>query len=181
MAYNTTPVLISGGGPVGLVLSIELAWRGVPSIVLNTEPTTAVHPQGNTHNSRTMEHYRRLGIADRVRAVGLPPKFTTDISYLTRFTGHEFARIPMPSSAEKQRRIAEQDMSFLTPEPIHRSSQLYVEAELFAHAETLDGIDLRFGWELIDFTQYADRVESTIRHSETGDTETIVSKWLAGC
>ena len=181
MAYNTTPVLISGGGPVGLVLSIELAWRGVPSIVLNTEPTTAVHPQGNTHNSRTMEHYRRLGIADRVRAVGLPPKFTTDISYLTRFTGHEFARIPMPSSAEKQRRIAEQDMSFLTPEPIHRSSQFYVEPELFAHAETLDGIDLRFGWELIDFTQYADRVESTIRHSETGDTETIVSKWLAGC
>ena len=181
MAYDTTPVLISGGGPVGLVLSIELAWRGVPSIVLNTEPTTAVHPQGNTHNSRTMEHYRRLGIADRVRAVGLPPKFTTDISYLTRFTGHEFARIPMPSSAEKQRRIAEQDMSFLTPEPIHRSSQFYVEPELFAHAETLDGIDLRFGWELIDFTQYADRVESTIRHSETGDTETIVSKWLAGC
>ena len=181
MTHDTTPVLISGGGPVGLVLSIELAWRGVPSIVLNTEPTTAVHPQGNTHNSRTMEHYRRLGIADRVRAVGLPPKFTTDISYLTRFTGHEFARIPMPSSAEKQRRIAEQDMSFLTPEPIHRSSQFYVEPELFAHAETLDGIDLRFGWELIDFTQYADRVESTIRHSETGDTETIVSKWLAGC
>jgi 2-polyprenyl-6-methoxyphenol hydroxylase-like FAD-dependent oxidoreductase len=181
MTHDTTPVLISGGGPVGLVLSIELAWRGVPSIVLNTEPTTAVHPQGNTHNSRTMEHYRRLGIADRVRAVGLPPEFTTDISYLTRFTGHEFARIPMPSSAEKQRRIAEQDMSFLTPEPIHRSSQFYVEPELFAHAETLDGIDLRFGWELIDFTQYADRVESTIRHSETGDTETIVSKWLAGC
>ena len=181
MTHDTTPVLISGGGPVGLVLSIELAWRGVPSIVLNTEPTTAVHPQGNTHNSRTMEHYRRLGIANRVRAVGLPPEFTTDISYLTRFTGHEFARIPMPSSAEKQRRIAEQDMSFLTPEPIHRSSQFYVEPELFAHAETLDGIDLRFGWELIDFTQYADRVESTIRHSETGDTETIVSKWLAGC
>ncbi len=181
MTHDTTPVLISGGGPVGLVLSIELAWRGVPSIVLNTEPTTAVHPQGNTHNSRTMEHYRRLGIADRVRAVGLPPEFTTDISYLTRFTGHEFARIPMPSSAEKQRRIAEQDMSFLTPEPIHRSSQFYVEPELFAHAETLDGIDLRFGWELIDFTQYADRVESTIRHSETGDPETIVSKWLAGC
>ena len=69
MTTDTTPVLVSGGGPVGLVLAIELAWRGVPNIVLNTEPTTAVHPQGNTHNSRTMEHYRRLGIADRVRSV----------------------------------------------------------------------------------------------------------------
>jgi 2-polyprenyl-6-methoxyphenol hydroxylase-like FAD-dependent oxidoreductase len=178
---DTTPVLISGGGPVGLVLSIELAWRGVPCIVVNTEPTTAVHPQGNTHNSRTMEHYRRLGIADRVRRVGLPADAATDISYLTRFTGHEFARIPMPSSAEKQRRIAARDMSFLTPEPIHRSSQFYVEPELFDHAQTFGEIDLRFGWELVDFTQYADRVESTIRHAETGDTEMIVSRWLAGC
>ena len=181
MTNDKTPVLISGGGPVGLVLAIELAWRGVRSILVNTEPTTAVHPQGNTHNARTMEHYRRLGIADRVRAVGLPQDLTTDVIYLTRFTGHEFARIPMPSSTEKKRRIAECDMSFLTPEPIHRSSQFYVEPELFAHAETLEEIDLRFGWELIDFDQQDDGVLSTIWNAETGETEPIASRWLAGC
>lgn len=181
MTNDKTPVLISGGGPVGLVLAIELAWRGVRSILVNTEPTTAVHPQGNTHNARTMEHYRRLGIADRVRAVGLPQDLTTDVIYLTRFTGYEFARIPMPSSTEKKRRIAECDMSFLTPEPIHRSSQFYVEPELFAHAETLEEIDLRFGWELIDFDQQDDGVLSIIWNAETGETETIASRWLAGC
>jgi 2-polyprenyl-6-methoxyphenol hydroxylase-like FAD-dependent oxidoreductase len=85
MTQDATPVLISGGGPVGLVLAIELAGRGVRSILVNTEPTTAIHPQGNTHNARTMEHYRRLGIADRVRAVGLPQDLTTDVIYLTRF------------------------------------------------------------------------------------------------
>lgn len=181
MTNETTPVLISGGGPVGLVLAIELAWRGVRSIVVNTEPTTAVHPQGNTHNARTMEHYRRLGLADRVRAVGLPQDLVTDVIYLTRFTGHAFARIPMLSSSEKKRRIAERDMSFLTPEPIHRSSQFYVEPELFTHAQTLDEIDLRFGWELIGFDQQGDGVVSTIRHSETGETETVRTRWLAGC
>ncbi|MFT5485259.1 MAG: 2-polyprenyl-6-methoxyphenol hydroxylase-like FAD-dependent oxidoreductase [Paracoccaceae bacterium] len=181
MTQLTTPVLISGGGPVGLALSMELAWRGVRSVLVNTEPTTAVHPQGNTHNARTMEHYRRLGIADRVRAVGLPQDLTTDVSYLTRFTGHEFARIQMPSSTEKKRRIAERDLSFLTPEPIHRSSQFYVEPELFAHAKTMDKIDLRFGWELVDFSQHADHVDATIRNAETGETEAISSKWLAGC
>ncbi len=181
MTQDTTPVLISGGGPVGLVLAIELAGRGVRSILVNTEPTTAVHPQGNTHNARTMEHYRRLGIADRVRAVGLPQDLTTDVIYLTRFTGHEFARIPMPSSTEKKRRIAARDMSFLTPEPIHRSSQFYVETELFAHAETLPEIGLRFGWELIAFDLQDDGVLSTIRNAETGETETIASRWLAGC
>jgi 2-polyprenyl-6-methoxyphenol hydroxylase-like FAD-dependent oxidoreductase len=181
MTQDTTPVLISGGGPVGLVLAIELAGRGVRSILVNTEPTTAVHPQGNTHNARTMEHYRRLGIADRVRAVGLPQDLTTDVIYLTRFTGHEFARIPMPSSTEKKRRIAARDMSFLTPEPIHRSSQFYVETELFAYAETLPEIGLRFGWELIAFDLQDDGVLSTIRNAETGETETIASRWLAGC
>ena len=181
MTQDTTPVLISGGGPVGLVLAIELAGRGVRSILVNTEPTTAVHPQGNTHNARTMEHYRRLGIADRVRAVGLPQDLTTDVIYLTRFTGYEFARIPMPSSTEKKRRIAARDMSFLTPEPIHRSSQFYVETELFAHAETLPEIGLRFGWELIAFDLQDDGVLSTIRNAETGETETIASQWLAGC
>ena len=181
MTQDTTPVLISGGGPVGLVLAIELAGRGVRSILVNTEPTTAVHPQGNTHNARTMEHYRRLGIADRVRAVGLPQDLTTDVIYLTRFTGHEFARIQMPSSTEKKRRIAARDMSFLTPEPIHRSSQFYVEPELFAHAETLPEIGLRFGWELIAFDLQDDCVLSTIRNAETGETETIASRWLAGC
>ena len=181
MTQDTTPVLISGGGPVGLVLAIELAGRGVRSILVNTEPTTAVHPQGNTHNARTMEHYRRLGIADRVRAVGLPQDLITDVIYLTRLTGHEFARIPMPSSTEKKRRIAARDMSFLTPEPIHRSSQFYVETELFAHAETLPEIGLRFGWELIAFDLQDDGVLSTIRNAETGETETIASRWLAGC
>ena len=181
MTQDTIPVLVSGGGPTGLVLSIELAWRGVRSVLVNTEPTTAVHPQGNTHNARTMEHYRRLGIADRVRAVGLPQDLITDVIYLTRLTGHEFARISMPSSTEKKHRIAERDMSFLTPEPIHRSSQFYVEPELFAHAQTLDEIDLRFGWELVDFDQQAEGVLSTIRNAETGETETIKSRWLAGC
>ncbi|CAN0542284.1 unnamed protein product, partial [Laminaria digitata] len=168
-------------GPVGLVLAIELAWRGVHSIVVNTEPTTAVHPQGNTHNARTMEHYRRLGLAERVRAVGLPQDLVTDVIYLTRFTGHEFARIPMPSSDEKKSRIAERDMSFLTPEPIHRSSQFYVEPQLFAHAQTLEEIDLRFGWELTDFDQQEDGVVSTIRNAATGEIATIGSRWLAGC
>ena len=181
MTHETTPVLISGGGPVGLALSIELAWRGVRSVLVNTEPTTAAHPQGNTHNARTMEHYRRLGIADRVRAVGLPQDLITDVIYLTRFTGHEFARIPMPSSAEKKTRIAARDMSFLTPEPIHRASQFYVEPELFAHAGTLEEIDLRFGWELTGFDQQDDGVTSTIRNAETGETETVNSRWLAGC
>jgi len=117
---DTTPVLIVGGGPVGLVLAIDLAWRGVPCMLVNTGDTTARHPQGSTHNCRSMEHYRRLGIGNQVRNTGLPQEDDTAVSYLTRFTAPELSRIHMPSPAEKRRQMAERDPSLLTPEPIHR-------------------------------------------------------------
>ena len=60
-----------GGGPVGLVLEIELATRGVPCLLVNEGKTTPAHPQRNTQNARFMEHYRRLGIAERIRNSGL--------------------------------------------------------------------------------------------------------------
>ena len=58
------PVVIVGGGPVGLVLAIDLAHRGVATAVLESSETPRSFPKGNTHNARTMEHYRRLGLAD---------------------------------------------------------------------------------------------------------------------
>lgn len=181
MTSDTTPVLIVGGGPVGLALSIDLAWRGVPCMLVNTGETTARHPQGSTHNCRSMEHYRRLGIADRVRATGLPQDDGTDVAYLTRFTAHELSRIHMPSPAEKKRQMAECDPELLTPEPIHRASQFYVEPVLHEHAKTLPEIELRFGWELTEFGEHADGVKSEIQNVATGETRMIESRWIVGC
>ena len=178
---DTTPVLIVGGGPVGLVLAIDLAWRGVPCMLVNTGDTTARHPQGSTHNCRSMEHYRRLGIGNQVRNTGLPQEDDTAVSYLTRFTAPELSRIHMPSPAEKRRQMAERDPSLLTPEPIHRASQFYVEPVLHEHAKTLPQIDLKFGWELTEFNEHVDGVTSQIRNVETGETRTVESRWIVGC
>lgn len=181
MTSDKTPVLIVGGGPVGLVLSIELAWRGVPCTLVNIGETTALHPQGSTHNCRTMEHYRRLGIARQVRNTGLPQNDDTDVAYLTRFTKQELSRIHMPSPAEKKRQMTNRDPSLLTPEPIHRASQFYVEPVLHGHARTLPEIDLKFGWELTEFSDHADGVTSRIEHVATGETRTLDSRWIVGC
>jgi 2-polyprenyl-6-methoxyphenol hydroxylase-like FAD-dependent oxidoreductase len=64
------PVAIAGGGPVGLLLALFLDFYGVRSVVFNSEPRPRRHPKGSTHNSRTMEHHRRLGIAPSSRSVG---------------------------------------------------------------------------------------------------------------
>ena len=60
---SNIPVAIVGGGPVGLMLALFLDHYGVRSVVFNGEPEVRWHPKGSTHNSRTMEHHRRLGLA----------------------------------------------------------------------------------------------------------------------
>ena len=87
-----TQVLICGGGPVGLCLTLELALRGVSCAIVNKSGTVATHPQGNTMNARTMEHYRRFGISQKVRKTGLPAHHITDSIYLTLLNRKEIVR-----------------------------------------------------------------------------------------
>lgn len=89
----TTDVLIAGGGPCGLMLAIELGRRGVRCLLVDPKPGTAFNPQANATQARTMEHFRRLGLAQDIRAQGLPLDHPTDIAYFTRFTHHELARL----------------------------------------------------------------------------------------
>jgi 2-polyprenyl-6-methoxyphenol hydroxylase-like FAD-dependent oxidoreductase len=65
-----TPVVIVGGGPVGLVLALLLDFYGVKSTIINTGPQERWHPKGNGQNARTMEIYRQLGFSDQVRNWG---------------------------------------------------------------------------------------------------------------
>ena len=99
---NATPsdcaVVIIGAGPCGLILSIELGRRGIPVVVLEEKTSPARFPAANATQARTMEHYRRLGFADKVRAQGLPPDYPTDIAYFTRYSKHELARFSQPSA-----------------------------------------------------------------------------------
>ena len=68
-----TDVLIAGGGPCGLMLANDLGPRGIRCLLVDAKPGTAFNPQANATQARTMEHYRRLGFAHEVRALGLPP------------------------------------------------------------------------------------------------------------
>src|SRR5260221_13671741 len=85
--FPRIPIAIVGGGPVGLLLALFLDRYGVRSVIFNSEPEVRPHPKGSSHNSRTMEHHRRLGIAQNIQAFSLPPGRPTDVSYFTRLTG----------------------------------------------------------------------------------------------
>ncbi|MEU6407090.1 FAD-dependent monooxygenase [Streptomyces sp. NPDC046985] len=144
-ADQQVPVLVVGGGPVGLVLALLLDAHGVDCAVLDEQDGSFSHPRGNTHNARTMEHYRRLGIADAVRVLGLPPDHPADVAYFTRYNGYELARLRFPSSAAQRDGVAGAGHLDQVPEPLHRANQMYVERFLLRYARTRPRITLRHG------------------------------------
>ena len=98
-------VIIAGGGPSGLILACELGRKGVSCLLLDMKPSTAFNPQANATQARTMEHYRRLGFAQEIRALGLPSDHPTDSAYFTRLSRHELARLSLPTAAQAVKKI----------------------------------------------------------------------------
>jgi 2-polyprenyl-6-methoxyphenol hydroxylase-like FAD-dependent oxidoreductase len=125
--HQDCSVVIVGGGPCGLVLAIELGRRGVPAILLEEKATPSRFPSANATQARTMEHYRRLGFAEKVREEGLPPDYPTDIAYFTRYTKHELARFRLPSSRAARELVRTLSGSWSAAELPHRVSQIFVE------------------------------------------------------
>src|ERR1700722_14087109 len=128
-------VLIVGAGPVGLTLAIDLAWRGVDVTVVETRaPAAPPEPKCNHVAARTMEIFRRLGVAEKVRNAGLPADYPHDISYRASFTGQELTRIPIPCRRDRFTTKHGPDCNWPTPEPPHRINQIFLEPILFEHA-----------------------------------------------
>ncbi len=175
-----TDVLVAGGGPCGLMLAIELGRRGIRTLVVDPKPGTAFNPQANATQARTMEHFRRLGFAHEVRAQGLPPDHPTDIAYFTRYTGHELARLALPTAAQAVERIRALDGSWSAAELPHRVSQKFVEAILRRQAQAPACNDIRYGWQLDGFDDRGSHVEATVRPAGGGAPVAVRAQWLVG-
>jgi 2-polyprenyl-6-methoxyphenol hydroxylase-like FAD-dependent oxidoreductase len=176
----TVDVLIAGGGPFGLMLANELGRRGVGVALFDAKPSTAVNPQANATQARTMEHYRRLGFADEVRGLGLPEDFPTDIAYFTRFAAHELARFRLPSAREARERVSTLSGSWSAAELPHRVSQKYVEQVLRRHAEALPGVSIDYGWRLTELVEAEDAVTGTVERVEGDAQRRITATYLVG-
>ena len=175
------PVVIAGGGPVGMIVAIELGRRGLRCVLLNDRPTTATHPKANAISSRTMEHLRRLGLASAVRARGLDDDHPTDLAYFTRLTGYEIGRYRQPSRREALAEAEAGTGRWASPEPPHRCSQLFLEAELKKAVDSLPSVEVRFGWKLEEFRDRGDGVTALARQSD-GDGELVYeTDYLIGC
>src|SRR3569832_181823 len=175
-------VLIVGAGPVGLTLAMDLAQRGVDVLVAETrhrgEPPNV---KSNHVSARSMEIFRRLGIAQDVRNAGLPADYPNDVAYRTTFTGEELSRIPIPARRDRYTAKGGPDTWWPTPEPPHRINQIYLEPVLFACAEATKGVRILNRTRIDAFTQDNKDVSVQGVNLDTGDAIHVRCEYLVGC
>src|SRR3981081_2759801 len=173
-----TQVIVAGGGPCGLMLANELGRRGIGVVLVDQKPGTAFNPQANATQARTMELYRRLGFADEIRALGMPPDFPTDIAYFTRFAKHELARFRLPSAREARQLVSTLSGSWSASARPHRVAKKFGEQVLRRHAERVASV--HYGWRVTRFTDHGDYVEAEAEPVEGGKSLKIRSAYLVG-
>jgi 2-polyprenyl-6-methoxyphenol hydroxylase-like FAD-dependent oxidoreductase len=169
---SEVPVLIVGGGPVGLALAGELGWRGVPCTLIEKTDGSIEQPKMDLVGVRTMEFCRRWGIVDWVRDAPYPPDYPQDYVYVTGLNGYELGREkfpgrgfePCPPESPQKRERVPQDMF----DPI-----------LTRFARSFPCVTLRHQTELISFKETADGVSAQVRNNP-GDAETIEAQHLIG-
>jgi 2-polyprenyl-6-methoxyphenol hydroxylase-like FAD-dependent oxidoreductase len=174
MTARRIPVLIVGGGPVGLALAGELGWRGVPCLLVEQTDGRIVTPKMNEVNVRTMEFCRRWGIADHVHNCPFPRDHARDAVFVTSFTGYELGRIPRPAMADAR------------PEPwspmrLQICSQMWFDPILRNFALSHPGVEMRHRTRLESFEDLDNGVTAEIVDLETGKGETIEADYLVGC
>lgn len=172
-----TEILIVGAGPAGLTLAIDLAQRGVACHVVEATEERPVNPRCNTTSARSMEIFRRLGLADEIRRAGLPEDYPTSIRYRTTLAGEEIFRLDQPSSRDVLAGVGRDEWP--TPEPQHRISQLYLEPILEKHASKLPGLTLERGTRLVGLRPHDDHVEAVVETA--GERRTLRCAYLVGC
>ena len=175
------PVVIAGGGPVGMMLARELASRGIHCLIAERNPATTRHPKMDITNGRTMEHFRRLGMIDRIRAAAVPDSQPFDVSWVTNMSGYELARFRYPNVTEAREIIRYVNDGSQPLEPDMRVSQVVLEPLLKSFLDDDPNVEVRFGWTFIAFEQDDDGVTVTLRNSETSVEERVRCRYLAGC
>lgn len=173
-------VIVVGAGPVGLTLAIDLGRRGVQCLLIERSPTTLPYPKMDRSNARTMEFYRRIGIADRVRALGYPADNPMDVFLTARLSDPPIAVLKYPSVAERRKQIAESPNGAFLLEPYQLVSQNKLEPLLKEVAEATPNVTVRYGIGLEDFSQDDSGVTVQARRVD-GQPEELRGTWLVGC
>ena len=168
------PVLIVGGGPVGLALAGDLGWRGIGCELVEQTDGAITTPKMNEVNTRTMEFCRRWGIADQVLDCPFPPDWPLDVVFVTSLAGYELGRIRRPS------RAAQIPQSH-SRERLQACSQMWFDPILQRFAQSFPTVRLRYRTRMESFEDLGDRVSAELVDLDSGARERVTANYLVAC
>lgn len=168
------PVLIVGGGPVGLGLALELAYRNVRSILIERGDGVVRYSKMGHVSVRSMEHCRRWGVAEAVRNCGFPRDYPLNQVFCTSLNGQHIATIEYPS-------ISQERATDLSPETKQRCPQLWFDPILARAAANSPRVTLRYNTCLEEFAEDELGVTAVVSDTGSGDRHGIRVRYLAAC
>ena len=174
-----TQVIIVGAGPVGLTLAIDLGRRGIACVLVEQKAAPQFLPKMERCNARTMEIFRRLGLADRIRAAGMPEDVPMDIQIIRSMAQPPILRLPYPSVAKARALTRESRDGSLPLEPYQLISQYTLEPLLLDVAEQLPTVTVMRSTTFLEFTEQSDGVLVAV--NDGGLRRTLKGAYLVGC
>ncbi|HVL69689.1 MAG TPA: FAD-dependent monooxygenase [Vicinamibacterales bacterium] len=173
-------VLVVGAGPVGLTITIALGQRGIRTTLIERKAAPEFLPKMERCNARTMEIFRRMGLAERIRAAGLRADVPMDVYVALAMNEAPLLRLKYPSVAEAKEEIAACNDGSLPLEPYQLISQYTLEPLLKEEAERLPTVTVRYGCEFESLRQDGDHVTAVVRTAD-GERVEIRASYLVGC
>ncbi len=175
-----TQVLVVGGGPIGLTLAIDLGMRGVRCTLIEQKEAPQFLPKMERCNARTMEIFRRIGIADKVRAAGLRDDIPMDVFIVLSLAEPPLLHLPYPSVKSARAEIRACSDGSMPLEPYQLISQYTLEPLLKSIAEGLPPVTVRYGCQLESFAQDESAVTASVKHAN-GTVGAIGASYMVGC
>ncbi|MFH8571839.1 FAD-dependent monooxygenase [Streptomyces sp. NPDC017993] len=169
MSEENVPVLVVGGGIVGLSAAVFLRAHGVPVMVAERHPGPSMLAKARVLSPRTMEVYRGHGLEKPVRDA--PPSVflhATDAVRAATLSGPEDHR---------DRRPPGESVAGISPCPPALIEQSTVEPLVRARAVEL-GAEVRFHTEVGEVRQDADGVTATLTDRGSGRRTTVRARYL---
>lgn len=167
-------VVVVGGGPVGLAMTIELGLRGIDVLLVDDGDGVVSYPQAESLNVHSMEWLRSRGYGDAIDNAGFPADYARDIAFVTTLNGVELARFKRPSNAERRSTTSGHSVEGATWWP-----KFWFDVALRDRAVALDSVRLRYQWRCAGIRQDAAGVTVTLERN--GEEREVRSQFVVGC
>ncbi|WP_350247601.1 FAD-dependent monooxygenase [Rhodococcus sp. D-6] len=175
------PVVISGAGPVGMILALELSLHGIRSTLVERAPQTTQFPKMDLTNARSMELLDRLGLVEEIRAVGVAPQHSHDVVFCTSMAGPQVGRWHYPGVDEMSQWISSKNDGTTPAQAWQRVTQIEVEKLLMKRCLADPDIEVLRPWRVSAVTQDDDGARVEITSLTDATVLTLEADYVVGC